>query len=222
MIKGKLIMMIATVVLLLAGLVSASLSWYTSQEQVSGENASVGAEESITASINSTLIEVSHYSGETGKAPSTHEDAPYSVDISLSLFASALEETTHLKITLTSLTVGTGTIEETEKYIFETNTPEDDMTIRVLAGESIYKLNNDGYLDIIQIDMAPEDNMRAKVNMSSALLEDFESMISEGLHHQYKFSTLFLNRGITKNNLPYFLHKFPTSFTGLIIPVLVS
>ena len=146
MIKGKLIMMIATVVLLLAGLVSASLSWYTSQEQVSGENASVGAEESITASINSTLIEVSHYGGETGKAPSTHEDAPYSIDISLSLFASALEGTTHLKITLTSLIVGTGTIEETDKYIFETNTPEDDMTIRVLAGEDIYKMNNDGYL----------------------------------------------------------------------------
>ena len=71
-------------------------------------------------------------------------------------------------------------------------------------GADIADYNNDGFLDILQIDMAPEDNKRAKENMSSALPEDFEAMINEGLHHQYKFSTLYLNRGIVKKNLPFF------------------
>jgi enediyne biosynthesis protein E4 len=71
-------------------------------------------------------------------------------------------------------------------------------------GADIADYNNDGYLDIVQIDMAPEDNKRAKVNMSSVSPEDFESMINEGFHHQYKYSTLYLNRGVIKNNLPFF------------------
>lgn len=146
MLKGKLIMMISIVVLLVAGLVSASLSWYTSQEQVTANDASVSAEQSISASLNSTLVEDSHYGGETGKGPSTHEDAPYYIDVEISLFASALTETTYLKIQLSSLIVGTGTIEETEKYILETNTPEDDMTVRVDISGATYMLNQDGYL----------------------------------------------------------------------------
>jgi enediyne biosynthesis protein E4 len=64
--------------------------------------------------------------------------------------------------------------------------------------------NNDGLLDIMQIDMAPEDNKRAKMNMSSMPPEDFEDMLKQGLHHQYRYSTLNLNRGLVKNNLPFF------------------
>ena len=71
-------------------------------------------------------------------------------------------------------------------------------------GNDIADYNNDGLLDIMQIDMAPEDNRRAKENMSSMDLEDFEEMVKEGLHHQYRYSTLFLNRGIVKNGLPFF------------------
>jgi len=71
-------------------------------------------------------------------------------------------------------------------------------------GADVADYNNDGLLDIMQIDMAPEDNKRAKVNMSSMTPEDFEDMVNEGLHHQYRFSTLNLNRGILKNNLPFF------------------
>ncbi len=71
-------------------------------------------------------------------------------------------------------------------------------------GADVADYNNDGYLDIIQIDMAPEDNKRAKENMSSANPEDFAAMVDEGLHHQYKFSTLYLNRGIIKKKLPFF------------------
>jgi len=71
-------------------------------------------------------------------------------------------------------------------------------------GVDVADYNNDGLLDVMQIDMAPEDNKRAKMNMSSMLPEDFEDMVREGLHHQYRYSTLNLNRGILKDNLPFF------------------
>ncbi len=71
-------------------------------------------------------------------------------------------------------------------------------------GADIADYNNDGLPDIIQIDMAPEDNERAKENMSSMQPEDFEAMINEGLMHQYRYSTLQLNRGINENGLPVF------------------
>jgi hypothetical protein len=35
-------------------------------------------------------------------------------------------------------------------------------------------------------------------------LEDFEEMVHEGLHYQYRYSTLQLNRGIQENGLPFF------------------
>jgi hypothetical protein len=71
-------------------------------------------------------------------------------------------------------------------------------------GADIADCNNDGLLDIIQIDMAPEDNKRAKTNMATISSQDFNDMVKEGFHHQYMYSTLNLNRGIVKNNLPYF------------------
>jgi len=71
-------------------------------------------------------------------------------------------------------------------------------------GADIADYNNDGLPDIIQIDMAPEDNRRAKENMSSMKVEDFGEMVREGLHYQYRYSTLQLNRGIRENGLPFF------------------
>ena len=71
-------------------------------------------------------------------------------------------------------------------------------------GADIADYNNDGLPDIMQIDMAPEDNKRAKENMSSMRAQDFEEMLNEGLHHQYRYSTLFLNRGVVRNGLPFF------------------
>ena len=62
-------------------------------------------------------------------------------------------------------------------------------------GADIADYNNDGLPDIIQIDMAPEDNRRAKENMTSMNREDFEEMVKEGLHHQYRYSTLATQQG---------------------------
>ncbi|HLO61228.1 MAG TPA: VCBS repeat-containing protein [Bacteroidales bacterium] len=71
-------------------------------------------------------------------------------------------------------------------------------------GADIADYNNDGLMDILQIDMAPEDNQRAKENMTSMSQEDFDDMIREGLHYQYRYSTLQLNRGIFANGIPHF------------------
>ncbi len=71
-------------------------------------------------------------------------------------------------------------------------------------GADVADYNNDGLPDIMQIDMAPEDNKRAKMNMSSMPPEEFEEMVKEGLHFQYRYSTLNLNRGNVKNDLPFF------------------
>jgi enediyne biosynthesis protein E4 len=86
-----------------------------------------------------------------------------------------------------------------------------DRTKKVIGQTSFYGMgsdiadyNNDGLPDVMQIDMAPEDNQRAKENMTSMTPEDFEEMVIEGLHHQYRYSALQLNRGIRDNGLPYF------------------
>ena len=86
-----------------------------------------------------------------------------------------------------------------------------DKTGQVLGQTSFYGMgidvadyNNDGLPDIMQIDMAPEDNKRAKMNMASMPPEEFEDMVKEGLHHQYRYSTLNLNQGILRNDLPFF------------------
>ncbi|MFO7370760.1 MAG: VCBS repeat-containing protein [Bacteroidales bacterium] len=71
-------------------------------------------------------------------------------------------------------------------------------------GADIADYNNDGLPDILQIDMAPEDNKRAKENMTAMSLDDFEEMVNEGLHYQYRYSTLQLNRGNMRNGLPRF------------------
>ncbi len=69
-------------------------------------------------------------------------------------------------------------------------------------GADIADYNNDCLPDIIQIDMAPEDNQRAKENMSTMSAGDFREMVTQGLHYQYRYSTLQLNRGIRENVLP--------------------
>jgi hypothetical protein len=71
-------------------------------------------------------------------------------------------------------------------------------------GADIADYNNDGYPDIMQIDMAPENHQRNQENMTRMRVGDFEEMIQEGLHYQYRYSTLYLNRGVMKHGLPFF------------------
>ena len=62
-------------------------------------------------------------------------------------------------------------------------------------GADIADFNNDGRLDIMQVDMAAEDNRRAKANMASMNPGLFWSTVEFGMHYQYMYNSLQLNRG---------------------------
>ncbi|WP_271783774.1 VCBS repeat-containing protein [Aquimarina algiphila] len=56
-------------------------------------------------------------------------------------------------------------------------------------------INNDGLLDIMVADMAAEDNVRLKSNMSGMNPKAFWKVVHNGGHYQYMFNTLQLNNG---------------------------
>ncbi len=62
-------------------------------------------------------------------------------------------------------------------------------------GSDIGDFNNDGWLDIIVMDMLTEDNYGIKTSMSNIDTERFEFVVSSGLHYQYMVNTLQLNMG---------------------------
>ena len=64
--------------------------------------------------------------------------------------------------------------------------------------------NNDGLVDVFQLDMNAADNFRSKANMSSMNPEVFYQSVALGLHHQYMQNSLQLNQGNLFNNSPAF------------------
>jgi hypothetical protein len=62
-------------------------------------------------------------------------------------------------------------------------------------GNEIADYNNDGYLDIITLDMASEDHIRSKKNMGGMSRTNFLNTVSMNFHHQYMFNSLQLNNG---------------------------
>lgn len=62
--------------------------------------------------------------------------------------------------------------------------------------------NNDGWLDLIQAEMSPEDYVRSKVNMASMSPQNFYQGVDLGFHYQYMQNSLQLNNGMDKNNTP--------------------
>ena len=54
-------------------------------------------------------------------------------------------------------------------------------------------INNDGFLDLITLDMAAADHYRSKTNMGSMSAEKFNQMVTDGKHYQFMSNTLQIN-----------------------------
>jgi len=71
-------------------------------------------------------------------------------------------------------------------------------------GSDVGDYNNDGWLDMIQLDMTAADNRRLKANMSGMNLDSFWEIVNDGMHYQYMQNSLQLNRGLDdKGNLMF-------------------
>jgi len=71
-------------------------------------------------------------------------------------------------------------------------------------GSDAADLNNDGLIDLVQMDMTPADNRRNKANMASMNIASFWQIVNFGMHHQYMFNSVQINQGISKKGLPHF------------------
>ncbi len=71
-------------------------------------------------------------------------------------------------------------------------------------GADIADFNNDGFMDIFQLDMSAEDNFRSKANMSSMDAAVFYKAVDLGLGHQNMHNSLQLNNGNAEGELPLF------------------
>ncbi len=72
-------------------------------------------------------------------------------------------------------------------------------------GNDIADYNNDGWPDIVSVDMVSEDNYGIKTSMSGMNPAKFHEHVALGLHHQYMFNTLQLNNGTKPStNIPAF------------------
>jgi hypothetical protein len=71
-------------------------------------------------------------------------------------------------------------------------------------GVDISDFNNDGYLDIFQVDMDAKDNRRKKANMSSMNPQLYWDIADAGFQFQYMHNCMQMNTGIVENGIPQF------------------
>ncbi|MBJ6366999.1 VCBS repeat-containing protein [Snuella sedimenti] len=72
-------------------------------------------------------------------------------------------------------------------------------------GNDIADINNDGFLDIISLDMMADDNYGQKASMSGMNVAGFSLIEELGLHRQYMYNALQVNNGtIPDTNIPVF------------------
>jgi len=72
-------------------------------------------------------------------------------------------------------------------------------------GNDIADFDNDGYLDIISLDMVSEDNYGMKTSMASMNPQKFENNVLAGKHYQYMYNTLQKHTSyIDEAGVPYF------------------
>jgi hypothetical protein len=71
-------------------------------------------------------------------------------------------------------------------------------------GVDISDFNNDGNLDVFQVDMDAKDNRRKKANMSSMNPQLFWDVVDAGFNYQYMHNCMQLNTGVNENGIPHF------------------
>ncbi|WP_218597723.1 VCBS repeat-containing protein [Polaribacter sp. NJDZ03] len=71
-------------------------------------------------------------------------------------------------------------------------------------GVDIADFNNDGNLDIFQVDMDAKSNRRQKANMASMNPDLFWSVVDAGFHYQYMQNCFQVNSGVFDDGIPYF------------------
>ncbi|GAA4965598.1 FG-GAP-like repeat-containing protein [Algibacter aquimarinus] len=71
-------------------------------------------------------------------------------------------------------------------------------------GVDIADFNNDGHLDIVQMDMDAASNRRSKANMASMNPELFENMEKIGFQYQFMQNSLQINTGFKHEGIPKF------------------
>lgn len=72
-------------------------------------------------------------------------------------------------------------------------------------GNDIADYDNDGFADIVVLDMVAEDNYGIKTSMPGMSVDKFNKSVEAGRHHQYMFNTLQRNSTyIDKDGLPHF------------------
>ncbi|MGC1244016.1 MAG: VCBS repeat-containing protein [Chryseosolibacter sp.] len=92
---------------------------------------------------------------------------------------------------------GDGTFDEVSKELF-------GHLSKYGMGSDIADINNDGFQDIIVVDMLPEDNRRQKLLKGPDEYDRYSLAVDSGYHHQYMRNTLQLNRGFASDTLPRF------------------
>lgn len=71
-------------------------------------------------------------------------------------------------------------------------------------GTDIADFNNDGYLDIFQVDMDANSNKRKKANMASMNPSLFWDVVNAGFQYQYMHNCMQLNSGVFDDGIPHY------------------
>ena len=69
-------------------------------------------------------------------------------------------------------------------------------------GIDVADFTNDGLLDLVQVDMTPENYYRARINMASMSAKTFWEAVDLGFHYQYMQNSLQINQGMNAESVP--------------------